>query len=65
MNVQCHRELSELGRSEVGVYLVKLIFGEYFCYFDSNRVAVLLQLYLDTNRILVCERVNEQVCTLY
>ena len=41
-------------------YLVKLIFGEYFCYFDSNRVAVLLQLqlYLDANRVPVGERVN-------
>ena len=28
------------------LYLVKLIFGEYFCYFDSNRVTVLLQLQL-------------------
>ena len=25
-------------------YLVKLIFGKYFCYFDTNRVADLLQL---------------------
>ena len=42
------------------LYLVKLIFGEYF-YLDSNRVAVLLQLqrYLDANRVLVRERVNE------
>ena len=41
-------------------YLVKLIFGEYFCYFDSNRIAVLfhLQLYLDANRVLVRKRVN-------
>ena len=40
------------------LYLVKLIFGEYF-YFDSNRVADLLQLqlYLDANRIPVRERV--------
>ena len=39
------------------LYLVKLIFGEYFCYFDLNRVAVLLQfqLYLDTNRVPVRE----------
>ena len=39
------------------LYLVKLIFGEYFCYFNSNRVPVLLhlQLYLDANRILVRE----------
>ena len=42
------------------LYLVKLIFGEYFCYFDSNRITVLLQLqlYLDANRVLVRERVN-------
>ena len=42
------------------LYPVKLIFGEYFCYFDSNCVAVLLQLHLysDTNRVLVRERVN-------
>ena len=40
------------------LYLVKLIFGEYFCYFNSNRVAVLLQLqlYLDANRIPVRKR---------
>ena len=44
------------------LYLVKLIFGEYFYYFDSNRVAVLLQLqlYLDANRVLVRERVKER-----
>ena len=43
------------------LYLVKLIFGEYFCYFDLNRIAVLLhlQLYLDANRVPVRERVNE------
>ena len=42
------------------LYFVKLIFGEYFCHFDSNRVAVLLQLqlYLDANQFLVRERVN-------
>ena len=42
------------------LYLVKLIFGEYFCYFDSNRVTVLLQLqlHLGANRVLVRERVN-------
>ena len=37
-------------------YLVKLIFGKYFRYFDANRVADLLQ--LDTIRVPVCERVN-------
>ena len=33
------------------LYLVNLIFGKYFCYFDSNRVTILLQLqlYLDAN----------------
>ena len=41
MNVQCHRKLCELGRSEIDAfYLVKLIFGKYF-YFDD-----LLQLHL-------------------
>ena len=44
------------------LYLVKLIIGEYFCYFDTNRVAVLLQLqlYLDANGVLVRERVNNK-----
>ena len=39
------------------LYLVKLIFGEYFCHLDSNRITVLLQLqlYLDANRVLVHE----------
>ena len=42
------------------LYLVKLIFGEYFCYIDSNRVTVLLhlQLYLAANRVPVRERVK-------
>ena len=42
-------------------YLVKLIFGIYFCYFDENRVADLLQLHLqlDAIRVLVCERVKQ------
>ena len=41
------------------LYLVKLIFDEYF-YFDSNRVTALLQLqlYLNANLVLVRERVN-------
>ena len=38
-------------------YLVKLIFGKYFRYFDANRVADLLQ--LDAIRVLVRERVNK------
>ena len=42
------------------LYLVKLIFGEYFCHFDSNRVAILLQLqlYLDANRVLVRKKIK-------
>ena len=41
-------------------YLVKLIFGKYFRYFDANRVADLMQLHLqlDAIRVLVHERVN-------
>ena len=41
------------------LYLVKLILDKYFD-FDSNHIAVLmqLQLYLDANRVLVCEGVN-------
>ena len=37
-------------------YLVKLIFGKYFRYFDANRFADLLQ--LDAIRVLVHERVE-------
>ena len=39
------------------LYLVKLIFGKYFCYFDSDRIAasLQLQLYLDANRVPVRE----------
>ena len=38
-------------------YLVKLIFGKYFRYFDVNRFADLLQLHLqlDAIHVLVCE----------
>ena len=41
-------------------YLVKLIFGKYFCYFNTNCIADLLQLHLqlDAIRVLVRERVN-------
>ena len=41
-------------------YLVKLIFGKYFRYFDENLVADLLQLHLQLEAIcvLVRERVN-------
>ena len=41
------------------LYLVKLIFGKYF-YFDSNRIAALmqLQLYFYANCVPVHERVN-------
>ena len=43
------------------LYLVKLIFGKYFCHFDSNFVAASLQLqmYLDANPVPVRERVNQ------
>ena len=34
-------------------YLVKLIFGKYFRYFDANRVADLLQLHLQLDAIRV------------
>ena len=49
-------------------YLVKLIFGKYFRYFDANHVADLLQLHLqlDAIRILVRERVKKpNFCLLY
>ena len=36
------------------LYLVKLIFGKYFCYFDAN--ADLLQLHLQLDAILVLVR---------
>ena len=41
-------------------YLIKLIFGKYFSYFDANRVADLLQLHLqlDAIRVPVCKRVK-------
>ena len=35
------------------LYLVKLIFGKYFCYFDANRIADLLQLHLQLDVIRV------------
>ena len=39
------------------LYLVKLIFGKYFCYSDSKRNAdsLQLQLYFDTNCVQVRE----------
>ena len=42
------------------LYLAKLIFGKYFCHFDSNRVAasLKLQLYFDANCVPVSESVN-------
>ena len=45
------------------LYLVKLIFGEYLCNFESNHVAVLLhvQLYLDANRVPVREKVKGEI----
>ena len=38
-------------------YLIKLIFGKYFRYFDANRITDLLQLHLqlDAIRVLVRE----------
>ena len=41
-------------------YLAKLVFGKYFCYFDANRVADLLQLHLqlDAIHVPVRERAN-------
>ena len=45
MNLQRHRELCEVGRSEFGhTGLVTRIFDKYFCYFDANRIADSLQL---------------------
>ena len=40
--------------------LVKLIFGKYLCYFDSDCIAATLQLqlYFDANYIPVCESIN-------
>ena len=63
MNVQCHRELCEFTRN----YLVKLIFGKYFYYFNSNCVAasLQLQLYFDANPVPVRERVNVLELKLY
>ena len=40
-------------------YLLKLIFGKYFHYFDANLVANLLQLHLQLDAIRV--RVRERV----
>ena len=61
MNVQCHRKLCELGRSEIRCILSgKTDFCKYFRYFDANRVADLLQLHLqlDSIPVLVREREN-------
>ena len=48
------------------LYLVKLISGKYFCYFDSNHIAasLQLQLYLDANLVPVHERVNYRLDNL-
>ena len=35
------------------LYLVKLIFGKYFCYFDTNHIADLLQLHLQLGAIRI------------
>ena len=57
MNVQCHRNSVNLDAVNFDtLYLVKLIFGKYFCYFDTNHVADLL--HLDAIRVPVHERVN-------
>ena len=54
MNVQCHRKLCELGRSEIRRILsCKTDFGKYFRYFDTNRVADLLQSHLQLDAIHV------------
>ena len=47
------------------LYVVKLIFSKYFCYFNSNCVAVLLQLQLClvANRVPVREGVNNSFHT--
>ena len=52
MNIQCHRESVNLDA----------LFGKYFCYRDSNRVPILLQLelYLDANCVPVCGGVDIQ-----
>ena len=44
------------------LYLVKLIFGKYFCYFDSNRVSasLQLQLYLDAYHVPGSERIKRR-----
>ena len=47
MNLQCCRELRELGSNEFGRTVVKLNFGNYFRYFDANLVAYSLQLQLN------------------
>ena len=41
------------------LYLVKLIFGKRFCYFDSHHIAasLQLQLYFDANHVPVRKRV--------
>ena len=58
MNVQCHKNSVNLDAVKFNVfYLVKLIFGKYFRYFDANCVADLLQ--LDAICVLVRERINE------
>ena len=56
MNVQCHRKLCELGRSEIRQILsCKTDFGKYFRYFNANCVADLMHLQLDAIRVLVRE----------
>ena len=45
------------------LYLVILIFGKYFCYFDANCIANLLQLHLQLDAI--CVPVRERVNCVY
>ena len=64
MNLQCRSELCQLGHSELGsIYLVKVIFGKYPSYFDTNHVADSLQLqfYFDANHVPVREKVNRDI----
>ena len=61
MNVQCHKKLCELGRSEITSILSCKTEFWYFSYFDANHVANLLQLHLQLAaiRVLVGERVKK------
>ena len=61
MNVHCIENSVNLDAVNFdALYLVKLILGKYFCYFDTNHVADLLQLHLqlDVIRVPLRERVK-------